>query len=305
LLRDIYQAGNLGESGAGAEFERVSAAYKNIGFRSEPVLYHLSHPWHRQLKRAMDFLNSVFSSFCAPDEGELPSEGARLIVAQLKEKLNTSYSDEAHELLLRDIYQAGNLGESGAGAEFERVSAAYKNIGFQREDPISDLRGGGVLSLENIHHMLLAHNTLAMDMIRRRSDREDGANYPWAAAGVNVTRMVAILFEVISASGAPMPRTHTGHSIHSRKKYWHLLEDEGAFERIYMCAFVLLDRTFTLEKGDYMKFPGVVALTNDLFEQMLERMETVAELEAELLAPVAAAAAAAAAVAAAPAAGAT
>ncbi|KAJ1435599.1 ELMO/CED-12 family-domain-containing protein [Ochromonadaceae sp. CCMP2298] len=226
----------------------------------------------------MEFLTSVYNSvsslaFCTEDEGDLPSEAVLLIVAGLRRKLNTSYSDESHELLLREVYQAGNLGER-SGSEFERVSTAYKHLGFQREDPISDLRGGGILSLENIHYILKQQNGLAMDVIARRSNREAGSNYPWAAGGVNVTRMVAALFEVISASGAPM-------GAHSKKKYWHLLE-EGAFERLYVCAFVLLDKTFEQEQADYMRFPAVLALTKERFEQMLGSAQTVADVEAEL-----------------------
>lgn len=227
----------------------------------------------------MNFLTSVIENvsgllFQSFEHGELPDEKALKIIAILKGKLSTNYSAGEHEWLLRDVYKLGNLCVR-SGVDFERESTGYKYLGFQREDPISDLRGGGILSLENIHFMMSSQNELAMAMIQRRKNRELGANFPWAAGGVNVTRMLATIFEVVQASGASTVN-------YTKKTYWSMLEEENGFARLYVCAFKLLDSVYDEENADYMMFSMVVTKTKERFEDMLHRMNSVTEVEAAM-----------------------
>ncbi len=225
----------------------------------------------------MNFFTSV-SGLLFPSleqQGELPDRKASDSIALLQTKLGTNYLAEEHEWLLRDIYKLGNLSER-SGVDFENQSNGYKYLGFQREDPISDLRGGGILSLENIHFIMSAQNELAIAMIQKRKNRDLGANFPWAAAGVNVTRMLATIFEVVQASGA-------GTVSYTKKTYWHMLQDENGFNRLYVCAFKLLDTIYDEEDADYMMFPNVVNKTKERLEEILKRMNSVEEVEAALL----------------------
>jgi hypothetical protein len=113
----------------------------------------------------------------------LPSGQVISVIESLRDAISMPFDEDLHLHLLEDIYQ---LAISKRG--FHRQGNCWSYIGFQREDPVSDIRGGGILSLYNLIFFLEHHSDIARCMIIKRSDREDGVNYPWAAAGVNITR---------------------------------------------------------------------------------------------------------------------
>eukprot|EP00466_Bigelowiella_natans_P021110 jgi/Bigna1/81971/fgenesh1_pg.86_\ len=73
-------------------------------------------------------------------------------------------------------------------------SKRWKEFGFQCEDPQTDVRGGGKLSMENLKYFLTHYPDSAMSLMRRQSNisklhwRENW--YPFSTVGVNVTDLV-------------------------------------------------------------------------------------------------------------------
>lgn len=118
---------------------------------------------------------------------------------------------------------------------------------------------------------------IAFTMIENRSNRDNGENYPWAASSVNITRLVAIIFEIVHSKGLPFDRI-----VHTEKSYWNFIVQKNGFNRLYCCCFVILDEIFTEQKGKYLDFPRILSLTEVYFIKLLESSETLEELETKV-----------------------
>jgi hypothetical protein len=107
-------------------------------------------------------------------------------------------TDAADALLLRRCW-------AGMGAEpslFCLKSEAWKAFGFQRDDPVSDLRACGRLALQQLVFFLEHHPMTARALCATQVQDDDFTNaYPWATASVAVTRMLCMIFEIIQPCG--------------------------------------------------------------------------------------------------------
>lgn len=56
--------------------------------------------------------------------------------------------------------------------DFEHVSESWCSFGFQRADPVSDIRGGGVLSIKQLIYFLKMHHDVAEGMLNRQRKHE-------------------------------------------------------------------------------------------------------------------------------------
>ena len=73
--------------------------------------------------------------------------------------------------------------------KYETVSETWTLFGFQQKDPVSDIRGGGVLCVQLLIYFLREHKTEAGHMLRKQQtgSRESIAlngiskSYPFAA----------------------------------------------------------------------------------------------------------------------------
>lgn len=148
---------------------------------------------------------------------------------------------------------------------FIPVGSHWKGIGFQHEDPVKDIRGGGLLCLRNMIEFVES-NDRAIDMILSRMDREEGRNYPWAAASINVTRMVAKVFEIVGPNG------NSAVDVHSRQTYWSVLDDGNGFQRIYEEGITGVDESFTKINGTYMDFPRALKMSQEHVECYLNNV---------------------------------
>ena len=200
------------------------------------------------------------------DEHE-PSPAVVANILQHRSLINTPYSDD-YEHMLKETFQLCEM----QGAGYVRTGECWSDVGFQRDDPASDLRGGGILALANLNFFLRHPRVLALSMIERRKER-DAENYPWAAAGINVTRFIATTFQLITPSGS------SAVGPYAKKSYWHMLAEPDGFSRLYVCCFVLLDTIFDEIQAQYMDFPKVVRLTQARFLEMLETSKSLGELE--------------------------
>ena len=186
---------------------------------------------------------------------QLPSREVIGQIRELRLLMNTPYMHDTHEHMLVSLFENIKLhtNHEYLGVAFCRSSISWKKVGFQHEDPESDFRGGGALALQNLNYFLIHFGKEAAEMIRRREERENGANYPWAAAGINITRLVAKCFELVSANG------YTSVTTHTTKAYWNILvSDTDAFNRLYVVAVRLLDAEFTAVGGSYLTFPIIL-----------------------------------------------
>ena len=169
--------------------------------------------------------------------------------------------------LLERLWHAFHDNVRGAKRPFERISTEWLKLGFQNADPASDIRGGGVLAVENMVAFVERSPDLAIAMAEAGEDGDvdvEHASYmPWAPAGVAVTRLLLEVF------GAVAPVTGAPVAVHDlRKPFWPLALE---FDALYALAFELLDATFDDEHGTYMSFPHVKATVRDKLERALVR----------------------------------
>jgi len=69
---------------------------------------------------------------------------------------------------------------------FERISKKWTDIGFQRADPLSDFRGGGVLSLQHLAGFITGYG----------ANLSDETDFPLAIASINTTAMLTTHFHL-------------------------------------------------------------------------------------------------------------
>lgn len=144
---------------------------------------------------------------------------------------------------------------------------AWQGMGFQGEDPLTDFRAGGVLALENIVFFAEKYPVTVRRMIENREMKmsDDGTfmrNYPWSAAGVNITHAAMELFGI--AVGPQKKPT----KLKSRpKRYWDLAMD---FPEVYCFAFKLMDDKYTEMKATYLSFNKVMDATKVELNEILK-----------------------------------
>ena len=214
--------------------------------------------------------------------GDILSHGARPptpaeanIVLRLQRQATAKYDPSAHAPLLRRLWAAavvpslaGGYGSRfgyDANSEFALRSDAWKAVGFQNADPGSDVRGGGQLCLELLVSFAETHQTEAVAEIRRQMPRTL-LNFPWAAAGINVSRMLAEGFGMVDAAGA-RGRNTVGRA----RRFWHFCATEEAFASLFAVAFALLARTFAVDGSSYLGFNQTLARTKGLLFEALAR----------------------------------
>jgi hypothetical protein len=104
---------------------------------------------------------------------------------------------------------------------FRLLSTAWKNIGFQQENPLQDIRSGGTLAICNLdfffHHYPGKVRAMCQRQQAVRLASKYRRGYPFATASINVTRMICVLFSLVNKYGARQPYESV------KLPYWHLL----------------------------------------------------------------------------------
>jgi hypothetical protein len=207
--------------------------------------------------------------------GRFPSSKEIQLMRQLGTRLSESYSD-LNEHLLKDVHRL-----SGVQVPYQRIGSFWKYLGYQNENPASDIRGGGLLSLDNLIYLLSTHPSMAQKMLHRQSRDhltvdQTMESYPWAAVGINITRYIALEFELIEPSG----RQKTSNF--SPKTTWSYLTQSEGFNRLFCVAFFLLNCLWHEMKATYMQFPLVLSTMKCEFSSYLLSSSSLSELETSI-----------------------
>mmetsp|Transcript_53538 Transcript_53538/g.61367 ORF Transcript_53538/g.61367 Transcript_53538/m.61367 type:complete len:329 (-) Transcript_53538:140-1126(-) len=102
-------------------------------------------------------------------------------VARKKTKYDSE--NQEHEKMLMNLWDLVGYGELEG-----RLSQSWVKIGFQGEDPATDFRGGGILSLENLIYFAQKHKTTCHKV--RDSAQLSKVWYCFAITGINITGWV-------------------------------------------------------------------------------------------------------------------
>ncbi|KAF4317599.1 hypothetical protein JM18_007437 [Phytophthora kernoviae] len=164
--------------------------------------------------------------------------------------------------------------------QFERVGESWSRLGFQRPDPTTDFRAGGMLSLDCLVYFASHYTSQAVQMVTSQVPGSHDSTYPWGPAGINVTCMVARIFWKFD-----------GELVRERQVNWPLFYDSEAFHLLFSEVFVLFDYLWNEMNANYGSFSMVIQATSDRIMDVLEEAKgdinvVLVELRSQSLASV-------------------
>jgi hypothetical protein len=165
------------------------------------------------LGRLVAWVVSVLASFglCArPARALTPRQRARL--ASLARGASVAYdaSDPTHESQLRELWRLTFPARPLPGVRCEE----WKEMGWQGVDPATDFRSGGLMSLQNLAWFAKHQPKVYKRLLSKSDGVRSEWEYPFAAAGVNVTFALVDLLEL----GREGERVVPGAGVVARKK---------------------------------------------------------------------------------------
>lgn len=187
------------------------------------------------------------------NEQEVPSEECRMRLDRLVDDLSTTIQmdQKEHRELLHRLWNAMNH------EEFQLESRNWKNIGFQKQNPLVELRG--VLSLQCLVYLIEVHASVIKQMVKEQS-QEKATNYPLAAVVVNI---------VIAAMDA-LQLNRDRHYAQKPQPYWPLFEDSVAFFELVCIGLRKFDRFWKSKNAMRQDFKQILNLTKENMLQVLQ-----------------------------------
>lgn len=141
-------------------------------------------------------------------------------------------------------------------------SQRWKDMGWQSDDPGRDFRGAGFMSLECLLYMAQREQRVFRQLMRKERGTRSEWEYPFAAAGVNLTYMISEVLDLRDSER--LPATPAGRA------FLPLLSDsDTAFEELFVACYLLLDDTWLEMKASYMDFPLVLKAVRQRLEGAL------------------------------------
>lgn len=166
---------------------------------------------------------------------------------------------EGNLLDFGDDDQGASVSDVSQDLQFERVGESWSRLGFQRPDPTTDFRAGGMLSLDCLMYFASHYTSQAVRMVTSQVPGSHDHTYPWGPAGINVTCMVARLFWKFD-----------GEVVRERQANWPLFYDHETFYLLFSEVFVLFDYLWNEMNANYGSFSVVIQATSDRIMDVLE-----------------------------------
>ena len=278
------------------------------------------------------FLSSKFNDVNEENDGKLEtklSESGLETMVYIRSRLDVKYDETQREhvdmlkILWRSCFDEDGVefplpsksSSSLAASERQQqprlghASEKWKDMGWQGTHPSTDLRGCGVFALENLVYFSQTRKDLFKVLVEKKNGKRSDWEYPFAAAGVNVTHELTKLLDVdgIIRNGSVdetlrvdkcvvgflelvRRRRTTSSSNNNKNKNNDNNESSmfnggssfrskeafvAAFHELYCDAFEILDGEWLLAEATYMEFPKVLERTVRV--KTREKLERFAE----------------------------
>lgn len=188
---------------------------------------------------------------------------------KLQQRLGIAFDGSLpeHQEALKGLWQAAFPEKVMPGL----VSPQWKEMGWQGNDPSTDFRGGGFVSLENLLFFARRFPAVFQRLLHKAEGKRAAWEYPFAVGGLNVTFMLIQLLDLRAAK----PRSP------SMASFLNILAtDENAFDMLYCVAFHILDAQWLARRASYMEFNVVLQATRTQLEKelALEDVDRVEDL---------------------------
>lgn len=122
---------------------------------------------------------------------------------------NQDFDPESAEVWrrLREIWHVAFPGEA---AEIADSDVRWKRLGFQSNNPCSDIRAG-IFALDQLHYLACRYPALMQRLVTEASDLQ----YPYACACFNVSQVIVLFFNLLRRPAMnPVPGAVQASSIH-------------------------------------------------------------------------------------------
>ncbi|OQR93717.1 hypothetical protein ACHHYP_02340 [Achlya hypogyna] len=133
---------------------------------------------------------------------------------------------------------------------FERAGDSWSRLGFQRPDPTTDFRSGGLLSL----NCFIYFATTSIDEVKRMTSSQiPGSHehtYPWGPVGINITCLLARLLW-----------KNDGELFTDKENIWPIFSNPDAFYILFTEVFLLFDCIWCGMNAQYGSFSVVMEFT--------------------------------------------
>jgi hypothetical protein len=189
--------------------------------------------------------------------------------------------EERYEQLLKRLWEAVYAEDKRVQAsvppmsleallEFEREGATWTALGFQRPNPDTDFRCGGMLSLYCLVYFVERNDDeIIRAMVKTLGLGSVTSVYPFAPVAINVTVMLGSLF------------WHRDESLkqivlnEKQSNFWKLLQESKdmplAFFELFVMAMKIFDHHWRDSKADYMTSADVLKTTRTKISFLLSQ----------------------------------
>jgi hypothetical protein len=133
--------------------------------------------------RPKGFLSSVWSLFFSPpslDKTLIQERDSIFAIALIAYDNN----DAMHSKVLQNLYMT----IKGVKVECPRFGPHWEEIGFQGDDPATDLRGVGMFGLLQVFYFVKKHYDLAMKI--HKLSRDERQCFPFSVVSLNFTKLI-------------------------------------------------------------------------------------------------------------------
>ena len=160
-----------------------------------------THPPFDLLGALHDFVLRMFASLGLCAKPPLPlTETQKLRLAKLTKRVEVPYDagNKDHSTQLTTLWRVTFPGREELQPSDPNSSKneGWKDMGWQGTDPATDFRSGGVLSLENLLWFAVNDHETYERIQKKKTGTRSEWEYPFAAAGVNVTFNLVDLLEL-------------------------------------------------------------------------------------------------------------
>nr|XP_043609533.1 ELMO domain-containing protein A [Erigeron canadensis] len=185
-----------------------------------------------------------------------PLQEARLGTLQKRLEVPFDGSCLEHQDALRELWRSAYPNRELPGLKSE----LWKEMGWQGNDPSTDFRGGGFISLQNLIFFAHTYPEAFQNLLNKKDGSRAEWEYPFAVAGINISFMLVQMLDI--QSGLPT-------SLSGMRFLQFLSNDESAFDELFCVAFKLLDVHWLARRASYMEFNEVMKSTRVQLEREL------------------------------------
>ena len=187
-------------------------------------------------------------------------------LAQLSEDATTSFSEKnsVHVSVVLNLWEVlfPNAGS------YQRTSDIWRTAGFQKPDPVVDLKATGILALRAMTYLCHKFPLKSQEMLQKNQANLK-ANYPFAIVGINLTLLLIDLLNL---------RDHK-YLTTQGVKYWSTFDDDAAFFELFCLAFLYMDDLWRSQQAVRSDFGRLIGEVKGVLGKVLYRNPTnVAEL---------------------------